>query len=763
MIAFRFGTFPKKTGLGASLKSVVPGCFGLITFPAFVLTAVSLACLIFGIPTAVAQSSTSAAYTWTTIAGYPGVGSADGVGSAAQFNNPQGVAADANGNLYVTDTVNDTIRKITPAGRVSTIAGVAGFSGSADGVGSNARFNSPIGIAVDGATNLYVADEDNSTIRKLTPSGTNWVVSTIAGLAGALSSSDGTNAAARFYTPQGVAVDKAGNVYVADTANSTIRKLTPSGTNWVVSTIAGMAEISGTNDGLGGSARFNNPCGLAVDTASNLYVADSGSGTVRKITPAGTSWMVTTLAGLGGSHGNTDGTGSAARLFYPTGLTLDNAGNLFVADSSGEIIRKITPSGVVSTFAGLAATTGNADGTGNTARFWGPFSIAVDGAGNFYVADFANNEIRKVTSAAVVSVVAGSSGGSGSVNGTADAARFYDPTGVAMDGAGNIYVAETGNDTVRKITSEGVVTTIAGLTTNSGSADGAGSNARFSSPRGIAADNGGNLYVADTGNDTIRQITPAGLVITIAGSAGNPGIADGTNKVARLNQPYGIAIDSATNLYVADTFNHTIRKIKPVGTNWVVTTIAGLAGNSGTSDGSNSTARFYAPYGVAVDSATNLYVTDTDNQIIRKITPMGTNWAVSTIVGTIGGFYYPAGIAVDNAGNVYVTDTDDYTIRKITLVGANWMVNTIGGLIGKNGGADGAGNVARFFFPFGIAVDSAGNVYVGDASNNTIRKGEFTAYAVANLSVSGASGASGALEVTLLPVQADGQWRFGWE
>ncbi|MCE9659205.1 MAG: hypothetical protein K8R60_11650 [Burkholderiales bacterium] len=312
---------------------------------------------------------------------------------------------------------------------------------------------------------------------------------------------------------------------------------------------------------------FNSPLGVAVDAAGNFYVADTSNHTIRKITPAG---VVTTLAGLAGSPGSADGTGSAARFNVPRGVAVDGAGNVYVADTSNVTIRKITPAGVVSTLAGLAGTGGSADGTGSAARFGQPFGVAVDGSGNVYVADTVNSTIRMITPAGVVSTLAGLAGSAGSVDGTGSAARFASPHGVAADAAGNVYVVEVSH-TVRRITPAGVVSTLAGLANAVGSADGSGSAARFADPRGVAVDAADNVYVADTANHTIRRITPAGAVSTLAGLAGSPGNIDGTGNAARFNQPRGVGVDAAGNVYVADTSNSAIRKVTPAG---VVTTVA---------------------------------------------------------------------------------------------------------------------------------------------------------------------------------------------
>jgi len=253
-------------------------------------------------------------YTFSGLAGLSLTGSADGTGDAARFAFPQAVAADTAGNVYVADTSNHTIRTITPEGAVSTLAGLAGVAGSTDGTGSAARFNFPAGVAVDSAGNVYVADIGNNTIRTITPAG---AVSTLAGLAGSDGSTDGIGSAARFSGPRGVAVDTTGNVYVADFGNSTIRKITPAG---MVSTWAGLAENPGSTDAIGNAARFSGPKDVDVDAAGNVYVADLYNSTIRKITPAG---AVSTLAGLAVNYGSEDGPGSTARFSFPAGVALD--------------------------------------------------------------------------------------------------------------------------------------------------------------------------------------------------------------------------------------------------------------------------------------------------------------------------------------------------------------------------------------------------------------------------------------------------------
>jgi hypothetical protein len=326
-----------------------------------------------------------------------------------------------------------------------------------------------------------------------------------------------------------------------------------------VTTFAGSGS-RGSTDGTGTAASFNYPRAVAVDGSGNVYVADNKGHLIRKITSAG---VVTTFAGSGNSlieynRGSTDGTGAAASFNFPSGVAVDGSGNVYVADSYNDKIRKITPAAVVTTFAG-SGSEGSADGTGTAATFTGPSDVAVDGSGNVYVADAGNDLIRKITSAGVVTTLAGS-GSAGSADGTGTAASFDGPSGVAVDGSGNVYVADAGNNLIRKITSAGVVTTLAGRTSR-GSTDGTGTAASFWSPRGVAVDGSGNVYVGDYTNSLIRKITSAGVVTTLAGSVLTVGSADGTGKAALFNYPSGVALDGSGNLYVADSYNHEIRKV----------------------------------------------------------------------------------------------------------------------------------------------------------------------------------------------------------
>ncbi len=630
----------------------------------------------------------------------------DGTGSNARFINPSAVAVDSAGNIYVADSGDHTVRKVTAGGVVTTLAGTSGQAGSNDGPASSALFLYPYAVAVDAAGNVYVADNGNQNIREISPGGS---VSTIAGTSGTTGSADGTGSAALFNQPQGIAVDSTGNIYVSDTNNFTIRKIAAGG---VVTTLAGAAGQNGASDGGGGSARFSYPIGIAVDSAGNIYVADFDNDAVRKVTPGGS---VSTLAGSLGTAGSADGQGGAAHFNHPEAVAVDGAGNVYVADTTNQTVREITAGGSVSTLAGTAGIGGRTDGSGAAASFFYPGGIASTGAGVVYVADTGNHTIRAMASPGAVTTLAGNAGQRGDADGTGSQALFAYPHGVAVDGSGHIYIADTNNNAIREMTTAGVVTTVAGDGgVPPGSADGVGGAATFNGPEGVAVDSNGNLYIADTGNNTVRKISPGGSVTTLAGEAGVGGSSDGTGSAAHFNAPQGIAVDTAGNVYVADTNNDTIRKITAGGT---VTTLAGVAGQTGSGNGAGGSARFNRPCAVAVDTSGNVYVADFSNATIRKIDLSNT---VTTLAGYAGNegftdgtgylarFNQPYALTVDGSGYVYVADTYNRAIREVTPSGSVTTLN---------------GTQCRFYYPQGIAVDGSGNLFVADGDNQAISMG----------------------------------------
>jgi sugar lactone lactonase YvrE len=773
-----------------------------------------------------AASAFAQSLTVTTLAGAFGArGSADGIGSAASFTFMTGIAADRTGNIYVADGSNFTVRKVTPSGVVTTLAGQAGAQSYVDGPGSIARFGVPMCIAVDQAGNVYVGDNGNGVVRKITPAG---IVTTLAGMPG-YRSADGQGKDAGFSGVLSLAVDPAGNVYVGD--RSALRKITPAG---VVTTVAGQFSQLGYLDGVGQAALFFNISALAVDSGGNIYAADPTVHVIRKITPAG---VVSTFAGSASTSGSIDGPLATAAFVYPASLAFDGANNLYVADGNPHYtIRRISSAGIVTTIAGNPETlSAYADGVGFNAILNGAKGIAVDPSGTtFYIADVTairkglslplapqvvlqpKNQTAPVdqsatyritananpvpayqwqmlspgnstwvnladganysgTTAAVftvsnatlamrgsqfrcvvtnslgtdvstsatfgvdppvivvplkISTLAGQPGASAGYKDKQGAeARFALLGGLAVDRIGNVLVVDSTNNRIRKVTPDGIVTTVAGSGA-AGATDGVGTGAQFNLPADVAVDSAGNIFVADSAC-LIRKITPAGVVTTYAGYNG-PNSNTPTVDGVFLSGPLSLAIDRADNLYVADARGQVILRITPTG---IVTTVAGQRYVSGAADGAGTYAQFTHPMGLSTDVAGNIYVADQDSQTIRKITPAGM---VTTIAGkpnepgstdgsgTNARFSYPSSTAVDPFGNIYVADFGNQTIRKIAPDGT---VTTVAGVaptvstMDSSGSTDGIGSAARFHQPGRLATDRAGNIYIADYLNYSVRKG----------------------------------------
>jgi sugar lactone lactonase YvrE len=438
---------------------------------------------------------------------------------------------------------------------------------------------------------------------------------------------------------------------------------------WATDTDAAIAELTTTTTVVTANTTAAVSNHYFVDSATRKKITLPSTfavGDEIRITGMGAGgWMIKPATGdsIYDSAGSIPSGGTAIfndQQYTSISLEANSANNSWVVAGYSGTFTIRDPAYIVTTFAG--SSSGNADGTGTAAQFSGPYGVTFDIAGNLFVSDTAsNNRIRKITSAGVVTTFAGSS--YGSADGTGTAAQFANPYGVTFDSAGNLFVADYSNHRIRKITSAGAVTTFAG--SSSGYSDGTGTAAQFNGPIGINIDSAGNLFVADFNNNRIRKITSAGVVTTFAGSSS--GSADGTGTAAQFANPYGVTFDSAGNLFVADYSNHRIRKITSAE---VVTTFAGSS--SGSADGTGTAAQFNTPGGITFDSAGNLLVADVGNHRIRKITSAGvvttaagSSSGYSDGLGTAAQFNGPRGIAVDSAGNLFLSDESNFRIRKI--------------------------------------------------------------------------------------------------
>jgi sugar lactone lactonase YvrE len=538
----------------------------------------------------------------TTLAGvYDSVaGGTDGVGAKALFNLPSGLAY-SGGQLYVTDTENHAIRKVDVAtATVTTIGGAIGAPGAVDAVGTAARFREPEGLALDASGNLYIGDTDNNTIRKMSIA--TGAVTTVAGTAGQAGATDGVGAAARFKQPKALTLDGMGNAYVIDNGNLSIRKI-------VLATATVSTLVKFTTP----------PQGLTTDGA-NVLVTD-GDQRVVSVAPDGT---VTGVAGAAGQEGFVDGPPAVARFNAPAGLMNDGAGTLYVADDGNSAIRTVAlSSGSVSTYAG-ANSVGSADGTGSQALFSSPAGIATDGV-VAYVADTHNETIRRVViSTGEVTTIAGAVGQSGRTDGPAASARFDQPAGLALDVAKHLlYIADLNNFSIRILDlAHATVSTLA----LSAAPDGGWTG--FAAPQAVAFDRG-SLYVADYSNDVVSTVDlEHETVSNLAGQSGMPGSSDGKGAGAGFYGPLSVGADGRGNLFVADNQNQTIREIAIAAD--TVSTIAGALGVPGTTDGTGSAALFQFPTGVAVNAVGDLFVSVLPNTIRHVDT---RTHVVTTVVG----------------------------------------------------------------------------------------------------------------------------------
>ena len=682
-----------------------------------------------------AMPDEASSYTITTIAGTDPAGGDGGPATEALLTFPFSAALDSQGHLYIADTENNLVRKVdAESGVITTFAGTGekGFSGDG-GPATEAKLDWPTGVAVDSAGNVYIADRQNERIRKVDAEG---VITTFAG-SGSYNYEGGENdipaAEASLSWPSGVAVDLDDHVYIADSYNNLIRKVDTDG---IITTIAGSGRVFGYfekpdedeigDDGPATEAKLDWPIGVAVDADGNVYIADSVHQRIRKLTRMGTEYTITTIAGTG-DEGDEDGDGS-------------------IGD----------------------------DGPATAAQLHGPTGVAVDADGNVYIADSGHNRIRKLSRMGtedeytIVTVAASEDAGDGS----AISAQLSAPRGVALDADGNVYVADTGNNQIHKLVGEDVMT-VAGT---GGLGDGGpATNARLLGPRGVVLLADGTLYITDTSNNRVRMVNPEGIITTFAGTGEQGDGGDGGPATsAQLRSPTGITTDSAGNVYIADTANHRVRKVDADG---VITTFAGT-GEEGDEDedgeigddGPATEAQLHGPVGLAFDADDNLYIADSGNSRIRKV---DTDGIITTFAGSERSFSgdegpaaeaqlsRPLGFEIDAAGNFYITDRyyDRNRIRKIDTDGIITTIaetTTIGGVtIGADGNVfiteTGAGRILRLNpsgeisiiagsaksgfsgdggpatraeldGPGGIEIDADGNLYFADSNNNRVRK-----------------------------------------
>ena len=594
--------FLKLKGIGVSPAGYATREVPLKMFLRFSLLVVILSPVLNGV-----------AQTITTYAGPP-VPVLGALAPTQYFDRTEGIAPDSAGGFYFSSSPENRVYRVAADGVLSLIAGTgtSGFSGDG-GPAVSARLSYPGNLVVDGGGNLYIADWGNDRIRKVNTDG---IISTIAGNGKEGFEGDGGPAtSASLNGPGGVAVDPAGNVYIADRGNSRIRKVDTVG---LISTIAGNGTSGFSGDGGLATAASFDAWSLAVDVSGNLYITDARNHRVRKVNTAG---IISTVAGDGGDIFGGDGGPATATSVLPVDIFVDPGGNLYLADASYRV-RKVNGDGIITTIAcnGTSGFTG--DGGPATAASCVPYRVARDSAGNLYVADGSSRRIRKVSAAGIITTVAGrGTGQSSGDGGPATLAELIQPLGVAVDPAGNVYIADEGSNRIRKVNTAGIISTIAGNGKEGFSGDGGpATSAELSFPVGVAVDPAGNVYIADEGSNRIRKVNTAGIISTIAGNDTQGFSGDGGPATsASLNKPREVAVDLAGNVYISDAGNFRICKVNPAG---VISTVAGRGTSGFTGDGGPASSAQLVPRGVAVGVQADLYIADGSLRI-RRVDNLG--------------------------------------------------------------------------------------------------------------------------------------------
>ncbi len=709
------------------------------------------AVLIFTAPMAWAQ------HTITTVAG----GGPSSVPLSAAIYNPDAVFKDASGNLYIAATGADAVYKIDSTGKLTTIAGTgtAGFSGEG-GPATSAQLNGPTDVFVDSSGNIFIADANNSVIREIVAATGN--INTVAGIPGfAVYNGDGIPATtAELNGPTGVTVDGSGNIFIAEINGCRIREVVASTGN--IQTVAGTTG-AGTpgpaptgNCGYNGNgiaantAKLNGPSAVVLDSSGNLYLTDQGNYCVRKVASTG---QITDVAGtctvlLAPTGADGDGGPATSALFQrPVRLFVDGHENVYISDIADNRMREVVAAtGDIQTVAGTgtAGFTGEG-GLATQAELDQPSGVWVDASGNIFLTDSLNNRVREVTASnGFIQTIAGDGSGDGD-GGPATGGLLNAPFGVAVDGTGNLFIADTANSVIREaVAATGNITTVAGTFTAGFDGDGLALNVDLNNPNGVFVDGSGDIFIADSQNKAIREVINGDLTTVV-------GESDGvlTNV---LNYPTAVFVDGSGNIFIADSGNNVIEKVAavvvegtPAFTVVAGTGTAGFTGNGGPA----TTAELNAPSGVFLDSSGNIFIADSLNDVIREVVAATGN--IETVAGNgTAGFSgdagpatsaqldYPLGVFVDSSGNIFIADSNNNAVREVLAATGN--IRSVAGSSGNAGfsGDGGPAASAELNYTASVFGDNQSNLYVADVGNSRIRKiAGIVTGAPANITASG--------------------------
>jgi uncharacterized protein (TIGR03437 family) len=578
---------------------------------------------------------------------------------------------DKAGNLYLAQRDEHLVRKIDTNGIITAVAGTGqpGFSGDG-GAATKAKLTVPAGLAFDRNGNLLIGDTGNFRVRSVAPDGT---ISTVAG--GGIFPNDNISASTAFIEPLGVAADAAGNIYLADYYTARIRRIDANG---IITTMAGSGLRGFSGDGGPAlAAAFAAPLSLALDKSGNIFVGDFAGSRIRKIDTGG---VITTIAGNGLFYPSPDGVaGTETAVRFPWGVASAADGSVLVAERLGQKIRRIDAKGIASTVAGTGqAALANDGGSAALSPIALPYGVAADPSGTIYFSEEPDFKVRRVMSDGTLFTEAGNGIASlAATNGVlATNSSLGIPQGVALDAAGNVYFSDSGQNVVRRVSPAGIISTVAGngMAGFSGD-DGPALAASLNAPTGLAVDGGGNVYIGDRGNSRIRKVTPAGIITTIAGTGRATYAGEGGPARAASLSPDGIGVDAAGNLYVADPENNRILRITPAGT---IGTFAGTGQPGSAGDGGPATAAaMNTPHGVAADAKGNIYIADTGNGRIRVVLAAPASFSISTAALSFTGKYTGAVTPQQSVAVTGSTAGLPFTVGVMTTDGSAWLQASI--------------------------------------------------------------------------------------
>jgi uncharacterized protein (TIGR03437 family) len=625
---------------------------------------------------------------------------------------------DAAGNIYLADIQAQRVRRIAPNGLISTVAGngIPGFSGDG-GPAEDALLDNPYAVAVDRVGNVYIADNGNNRIRKITVA--TGIISTVAGNGSFRAAGDNGPATAAGLDPYEIAFDRDGNIYVADFSNDRIRKI--SAATGIITTIAGSSTGFTGDGGPATAAMLDGPDAVAVDSTGNIYVSDQFNSVIRRISPDG---IINTIAGSGDYGDDGDG-GPAIRatLFLPDSIAVDPTGTKLYLLNLDRVRVIDLGAGVITKFAGTGSLGFGGDGQSALgATFYAPLGLTITANNDLLIADAGNHRIRRIRNG-MVDTIAGTDVKDG---GAATAAYLTEPEAAVATASGDLVISDTGGARIRKVSAvDGRISTIAG-TGNAGYLEG-----RIASPGGLALDPNGNVVFADYANHRVQRINPAGLPATIVGATTTPKAGysgDGIYAAgALLNEPSAVAYDAAGNLYIADSGNYRVRKVDAIS--GMISTVAGTGRAGTTGVGGPATQAPVNPRAIAVDAGGNLYIADANNRVLK----VGATSGLLTVVAGTGapGFNgdgkpattaqlsFPSSVAVDASGNLYIADFGNGLLRKVDIAG---MITTIAGSGVRFVDRESGPALAIGMSPFYVSVSPGGDIYITDAVNDRVRK-----------------------------------------